>query len=107
MWLFCFVLALIISKNIVFFKKKKVLSLFFTTGAYNLGGSPAPTVAKIKNSAYLNLADGSRDDYLGEFSIQFVHVSIFIQCNHSNLILLYNNILLIHNSFLFDAHFNA
>lgn len=71
-------LALIISKNIGVFKK--VLPLFFTTGAYNLGGSPAPTVAKIKNSAYLNLADGSRDDYLGEFSIRFVHVSIFIQC---------------------------
>lgn len=106
MWLFWFFLALIISKNIVF-KKKKVLSLFFTTGAYNLGGSPAPTVAKIKNLAYLNLADGSRDDYLGEFYIQFVHLSIFIQCNHSNLILLYNNILLIHNSFLFDARFNA
>ncbi|XP_004564127.2 complement factor B [Maylandia zebra] len=46
------------------FKEHRHVIIVFTDGAYNLGGSPAPTVAKIKNSAYLNLADGSRDDYL-------------------------------------------
>nr|AYU71031.1 complement factor B [Oreochromis niloticus] len=46
------------------FKEHRHVIIVFTDGAYNMGGSPAPTVAKIKNSAYLNLADGSRDDYL-------------------------------------------
>lgn len=38
-----------------------------------MGGSPAPTVAKIKNMVYMNHTTAeetqSREDYLGEFYI--------------------------------------
>ncbi|XP_013858625.1 complement factor B [Austrofundulus limnaeus] len=38
----------------------------FTDGAYNMGGSPRPTVERIKNMVYMNdMANvGSRDEYL-------------------------------------------
>ena len=36
-----------------------------------MGGSPEPTVRKIKNMVYMNHTEGiqSREDYLGEFYI--------------------------------------
>lgn len=47
-------------------KKKK-----FTAGAYNMGGSPAPTVAKIKNMVYMNHTGEEesqpREEYLGKY----------------------------------------
>lgn len=43
----------------------------FIAGAYNMGGSPVPTVAKIKNMVYMNhtVEQGAqtRENYLGEF----------------------------------------
>ncbi|XP_039474144.1 complement factor B-like isoform X1 [Oreochromis aureus] len=46
------------------FKEHRHALIVFTDGAYNEGGSPAPTVMQIKNKVYMNQADGSRDDYL-------------------------------------------
>ncbi|XP_037605565.1 complement factor B-like [Sebastes umbrosus] len=36
------------------FKEHRHVIITFTDGAYNMGGSPAPTVAKIKNMVYMN-----------------------------------------------------
>ena len=54
---------------------KKILSavlplVSFITGAYNMGGSPKPTVARIKKMVYMNHTveqeAQSREEYLGE-----------------------------------------
>ncbi|XP_042354606.1 complement factor B-like [Plectropomus leopardus] len=50
------------------FKEHRHVFLIFTDGAYNMGGSPAPTVAKIKNMVYMNQTGDqespSREEYL-------------------------------------------
>ncbi|CAG5873920.1 unnamed protein product [Menidia menidia] len=46
------------------FKEHRHVIILFSDGAYNMGGSPLPTVAKIKRLAYMDLTDGSRDEYL-------------------------------------------
>lgn len=49
------------------------LILSVIAGAYNMGGSPAPTVAKIKNMVYMNhTREGEtdvqpREEYLGKY----------------------------------------
>ncbi|XP_030601980.1 complement factor B-like [Archocentrus centrarchus] len=45
------------------FKEHRHAIIVFTDGAYNMGGSPAPTVAQIKNMVYMNEAK-AREDYL-------------------------------------------
>ncbi|XP_030602795.1 complement factor B-like isoform X2 [Archocentrus centrarchus] len=45
------------------FKEHHHILIIFTDGAYNMGGSPAPTVAMIKNMVYMD-EDESRNDYL-------------------------------------------
>lgn len=51
---------------------------YFITGAFNMGGSPIPTVTKIKNLVYMNhTVEGEtktqpRDDYLGECILKFI-----------------------------------
>ncbi|XP_068571958.1 complement factor B-like [Cebidichthys violaceus] len=50
------------------FKEHRHVLMIFSDGAYNMGGSPEPTVAKIKNMVYMNQTDEdkteSREDYL-------------------------------------------
>uniref|UniRef100_A0A8C9YCL8 C3/C5 convertase n=1 Tax=Sander lucioperca TaxID=283035 RepID=A0A8C9YCL8_SANLU len=50
------------------FKEHRHVLIFFTDGAYNMGGSPAPTVEQIKNTVYMNQtgvpAAQSREEYL-------------------------------------------
>ncbi|XP_038129941.1 complement factor B-like [Cyprinodon tularosa] len=48
------------------FKDHRHVLIFFTDGAYNMGGSPQPTVARIKNMVYMNQLGeaGSREEYL-------------------------------------------
>nr|XP_046266129.1 complement factor B-like isoform X2 [Scatophagus argus] len=50
------------------FKEHRHALIIFTDGAYNMGGSPAPTVERIKNMVYMNhTAEGEtqpREDYL-------------------------------------------
>ncbi|XP_078121876.1 complement factor B-like isoform X2 [Sander vitreus] len=50
------------------FKEHRHVLIFFTDGAYNMGGSPAPTVEQIKNMVYMNQtgvpAAKSREEYL-------------------------------------------
>ncbi|KAM4726246.1 complement factor B-like [Anableps anableps] len=50
------------------FKAHRHVLILFTDGAYNMGGSPIPTVARIKNTVYMNQTvdnqAGSRDEYL-------------------------------------------
>uniref|UniRef100_A0A7N8X6D6 Complement factor B-like n=1 Tax=Mastacembelus armatus TaxID=205130 RepID=A0A7N8X6D6_9TELE len=53
------------------FKEHRHVLIIFTDGAYNMGGSPAPTVARIKNMVYMNQTTdqelkrkASREDYL-------------------------------------------
>ncbi|XP_032388691.1 complement factor B [Etheostoma spectabile] len=52
------------------FKEHRHVLIFFTDGAYNMGGSPAPTVERIKNMVYMNqtgvpgTATQSREEYL-------------------------------------------
>ncbi|XP_013858624.1 complement factor B [Austrofundulus limnaeus] len=48
------------------FKEHRHVLIMFTDGAYNMGGSPRPTVERIKNMVYMNdMANvGSRDEYL-------------------------------------------
>ncbi|XP_040006908.1 complement factor B-like [Xiphias gladius] len=50
------------------FKEHRHVLIIFTDGAYNMGGSPAPTVAKIKNMVYMNHTSGqeaqSREEFL-------------------------------------------
>ncbi|XP_045896050.1 complement factor B-like [Micropterus dolomieu] len=50
------------------FKEHRHVIIVFTDGAYNMGGSPAPTVEKIKNMVYMNhTVEGetqSREEYL-------------------------------------------
>ncbi|XP_054899958.1 complement factor B-like [Poeciliopsis prolifica] len=50
------------------FKTHRHVLILFTDGAYNMGGSPAPTVARIKNTVYMNHTVknhvGARDDFL-------------------------------------------
>ncbi|XP_072230699.1 complement factor B-like isoform X2 [Leuresthes tenuis] len=46
------------------FKEHRHVIILFTDGAYNMGGSPAPTVERIKNMVYMNQNDGSRDEFL-------------------------------------------
>lgn len=50
---------------------------FFTTGIYNMGGSPLPTVEKIKNMVYLNhtneMGDDNRAEHLGENTLGHTH----------------------------------
>ncbi|XP_030602301.1 complement factor B-like isoform X2 [Archocentrus centrarchus] len=45
------------------FKEHHHALILFTDGAYNMGGSPAATVAKMKNMVYMNEYE-SRNDYL-------------------------------------------
>ncbi|XP_030602302.1 complement factor B-like [Archocentrus centrarchus] len=45
------------------FKEHRHAIIVFTDGGFNMGGSPAPTVAKIKNMVYMNEV-GAREDYL-------------------------------------------
>lgn len=46
-------------------------TFIFIVGAYNMGGSPAPTLARIKDMVYMNQTGekevNSREEYLGEF----------------------------------------
>uniref|UniRef100_A0A3B5RB02 C3/C5 convertase n=1 Tax=Xiphophorus maculatus TaxID=8083 RepID=A0A3B5RB02_XIPMA len=50
------------------FKAHRHALILFTDGAYNMGGSPEPTVARIKNTVYMNHTAennvGTRDDFL-------------------------------------------
>ncbi|XP_026228408.1 complement factor B-like [Anabas testudineus] len=50
------------------FKEHRHVIIVFTDGAYNMGGSPAPTLARIKNMVYMNHTvdkeTQSREDYL-------------------------------------------
>ncbi|KAM6911649.1 complement factor B-like [Lycodopsis pacificus] len=50
------------------FKEHRHVLMIFSDGAYNMGGSPEPTVAKIKNIVYMNHTaeqkTESREDYL-------------------------------------------
>ncbi|KAM9348846.1 complement factor B-like [Symphorus nematophorus] len=50
------------------FKEHRHVLIIFTDGAYNMGGSPAPTVKRIKNMIYMNhTTEGEtnpRDEYL-------------------------------------------
>ncbi|XP_062289674.1 complement factor B-like [Scomber scombrus] len=50
------------------FKEHRHVIIIFTDGAYNMGGSPSPTVAKIKNMVYMNHTSAGhiqpREDYL-------------------------------------------
>ncbi|XP_032431339.1 complement factor B-like [Xiphophorus hellerii] len=50
------------------FKAHRHALILFTDGAYNMGGSPEPTVARIKNTVYMNHTVenhvGTRDDFL-------------------------------------------
>ncbi|XP_070699763.1 complement factor B-like [Pempheris klunzingeri] len=49
------------------FKEHRHVLIVFTDGAYNMGGSPAPTIAKIKNMVYMNNGDEeikAREEYL-------------------------------------------
>uniref|UniRef100_A0A3Q2QTR3 C3/C5 convertase n=1 Tax=Fundulus heteroclitus TaxID=8078 RepID=A0A3Q2QTR3_FUNHE len=50
------------------FKDHRHVLILFTDGAYNMGGSPLPTVARIKNRVYMNHTEDkqaeSRDEYL-------------------------------------------
>ncbi|KAM6907154.1 complement factor B-like [Xenentodon cancila] len=50
------------------FKEHRHAIILFTDGAYNMGGSPAPTVARIKDMVYMNHTAKrqaeSREDYL-------------------------------------------
>ncbi|XP_070839034.1 complement factor B-like [Chaetodon trifascialis] len=50
------------------FKEHRHVLILFTDGAYNMGGSPGPTVAKIKNMVYMNhTSEGEtqpREEYL-------------------------------------------
>ncbi|KAJ4930198.1 hypothetical protein JOQ06_019204 [Pogonophryne albipinna] len=51
------------------FKEHRHVIILFTDGAYNMGGSPVPTVARIKNMVYMNHTGEqetqSREAYLG------------------------------------------
>uniref|UniRef100_A0A3Q3SNT6 C3/C5 convertase n=1 Tax=Mastacembelus armatus TaxID=205130 RepID=A0A3Q3SNT6_9TELE len=65
------------------FKEHRHVLIIFTDGAYNMGGSPAPTVARIKNMVYMNQTTdqelkrkASREDYL-DIYIFAVGVDIF------------------------------
>ncbi|XP_070773244.1 complement factor B-like [Enoplosus armatus] len=53
------------------FKEHHHVLIIFTDGGYNMGGSPAPTVAKIKNMVYMNhTIEGEtqpREEYLDIF----------------------------------------
>ncbi|KAM3869184.1 complement factor B-like [Diretmus argenteus] len=48
------------------FKDHRHVLIFFTDGGYNMGGSPKPTLAKIKNLVYMNSTgeQETRDEYL-------------------------------------------
>ncbi|XP_015251710.1 PREDICTED: complement factor B-like, partial [Cyprinodon variegatus] len=48
------------------FKDHRHVLIFFTDGGYTIGGSPEPTVARIKNMVYMNQHDSarSREEYL-------------------------------------------
>ncbi|XP_017273663.1 complement factor B-like [Kryptolebias marmoratus] len=50
------------------FKEHRHVLIMFTDGAYNMGGSPKPTVERIKNMVYMNHTTekqtGSRDEFL-------------------------------------------
>ncbi|XP_040907276.1 complement factor B-like [Toxotes jaculatrix] len=50
------------------FKEHRHVLIVFTDGAYNMGGSPAPTVEKIKNMVYMNHSreqeTNSREEFL-------------------------------------------
>ncbi|XP_023144259.1 complement factor B-like isoform X1 [Amphiprion ocellaris] len=50
------------------FKEHRHVLIFFTDGAYNMGGSPLPTVERIKNMVYMNNTSDqqkqSREEYL-------------------------------------------
>ncbi|XP_047234485.1 complement factor B-like [Girardinichthys multiradiatus] len=50
------------------FKDHRHVLILFTDGAYNMGGSPLPTVSRIKNRVYMNSTvdkqASSRDEYL-------------------------------------------
>lgn len=65
-----------INKRIFFFTSETFTSKTFSTGAYNMGGSPEPTVARIKNTVYMNHTVenqvGTRDDFLGKFNLVFI-----------------------------------
>uniref|UniRef100_A0A8C7ZN55 C3/C5 convertase n=1 Tax=Oryzias sinensis TaxID=183150 RepID=A0A8C7ZN55_9TELE len=51
------------------FREHRHVFLLFTDGAYNMGGSPLPTLARIKNRVYMSPTGdpGSRLDYLGDY----------------------------------------
>ncbi|XP_037544243.1 complement factor B [Nematolebias whitei] len=46
------------------FKEYRHVLIMFTDGAYNMGGSPKPTVERIKNMVYMNPQNVSRDEFL-------------------------------------------
>uniref|UniRef100_A0A3Q1HJ57 C3/C5 convertase n=1 Tax=Acanthochromis polyacanthus TaxID=80966 RepID=A0A3Q1HJ57_9TELE len=57
------------------FKEHRHVLIFFTDGAYNMGGSPLPTVERIKNMVYMNNTSDqqkeSREEYLGDLCALF------------------------------------
>lgn len=66
LWLYFFYLLVCVYAHIIIFN----ILILFVAGAYNMGGTPMPTVAKIKNMVYMNHTGNqeaqSREDYLGE-----------------------------------------
>ncbi|XP_071402391.1 complement factor B-like [Centroberyx affinis] len=49
------------------FKDHHHVLIFFTDGGYNMGGSPSPTVAKIKNLVYMNHTGAANQQTREEF----------------------------------------
>ncbi|XP_054481303.1 complement factor B-like [Anoplopoma fimbria] len=56
------------------FKDHRHVLIIFTDGAYNMGGSPEPTVAKIKNIVYMNHTGQQEDEESRE---NFLDIYIF------------------------------
>ena len=65
----------------------RIKLLYIIAGAYNMGGSPAPTVEQIKNMVYMNQTGSqsyqSREEYLGEFYLYTCYnvTDIALLCN--------------------------
>ena len=70
----------------------------FFAGAYNIGGSPEPAVAEIKNMIYMNhTSEGeaqSREEHLGGFYVLCMFDSVLLLSHYimiSSVTLLLNN----------------
>uniref|UniRef100_A0A3Q1FXL7 Complement factor B-like n=1 Tax=Acanthochromis polyacanthus TaxID=80966 RepID=A0A3Q1FXL7_9TELE len=71
------------------FKEHRHVLIFFTDGAYNMGGSPLPTVERIKNMVYMNNTSDqqkeSREEYLGEKMFPWAAFVLVQVTNHKCL----------------------